>query len=219
MKYFRICESLNLKEVGLYPQSIDSNISVEKQKEQFRGNRMGDLNDFFSRKIYKEIYIANPIIRTKAKMTDLISSVTISLHLIVSLDFGKYLKSLNSDDFEFLNLGVLRLGKLVDYTLIHPYKFCNDFIDFENSVIWRVGSGGKKMQIETVSSSAAFHALKKSLVLPERLLIDKISLQKNMPKDFFALLQVNGGIGFFVSEKIKTEIENECFSGIRFEEL
>lgn len=205
--------------VGQFPQSITSNITAEKQKEQFQGNRMGDLHDFFCRKIDKEIYIANPIIRPKAKMTDLISSVTIGLHLIVSLDLGNYLKALNSDDFQFLNLGVLRSGELVDYTLIHPYVFCNDFIDYANSVIWRVGLGGKKINIETISSSAAFHELKNSLVLPERLLIDKISLQKNIPKNFFSLLQVNGGIGFYVSEKIKIEIENECFSGIRFEEV
>jgi len=51
------------------------------------------------------------------------------------------------------------------------------------------------------------------------LIVKKVAFKDNSPLDFFSIAGVIGGIGYYVSQKLKEEIENSGCTGIILKEI
>lgn len=212
MNYYKVLESINLKEIGSYPQSI-SEVKLQVI------NPVHDLIHFIGKKIEQPYIIPEPILRPKSKPTDLISCVTIGLNLVVSDFLKEILIAYNSTDMQYVEISAKFNSKKIRYWIVHPMVFNLPIINFKDSEIWRIGLGAGKLHRENVDSLESFNNLKARIELPESLSITKPSIQQDAGIDFFALSPVYGGIGFYVSEKLKEKITEELCSGIRFEKM
>ena len=92
-------------------------------------------------------------------------------------------------------------------------------IHFKLSEIWKEGMGNKKINTIIVASYEEFKIIKDKTVLPERISTEKPVLLENTSQDLFILDYVKSGIGYYVSEMVKNEMEEAGCTGIRFEEI
>ena len=96
-----------------------------------------------------------------------------------------------------------------------------NFVDYNNSEIYLTNFGFQK--IERIHFNSSNNFMEQTNQIRNRdanmgFLIEKLVLVKDefIDEDFFILRQVEGGVGYFVSEKLKSEIEKANCTGIDF---
>jgi hypothetical protein len=166
------------------------------------------------------VAIPQPVLHPDAILTDLISSASISIQLVLSRKLKSLLESYAvPTDIEFLPLTVWYLNKEHPYWVLNPLDFRMELIDFSKSEIWVVGIGGGKIRDAKVENYSDFVAFNANRVSSEWLRIRKVALKNQSDIHLFALQGVEGGIEYYVSDKLKNEIEDAGCTGITFEEL
>lgn len=92
----------------------------------------------------------------------------------------------------------------------------NEFIDFnKSSVVTREKANDQYvLSYHTINSQFEFEKLKLS---NRKALIKNVFIKENMELDFFALMHVEGGIQYMVSEELKNEILTNQLTGILFQ--
>ena len=204
--------SIDLTEIGEYPQSQKANDVVDE-------NSNLHLDRFFMVKIELPVGIPEPILRPKAKLTDLLSCGYFGLRLVVSKRLKDIFQKYNEYDSQYFPMNVILGAKRLDYWLISPFQLQMNKINFAKSEIWICGMGNAKIERIPISSYKEYANIKKEIKLPQRLLIEKLWLNTSNIHDFFILENVTGGIGYYVSEVVKNEITALGCTGIRFEEI
>jgi hypothetical protein len=161
------------------------------------------------------------VLYKSAKVTDLISSsfsgtgsALIVSHKLKSI-LEKYWTNGGQQAFE---IKIHHNNSVYHYWLIHPSKNSNELIDFSKSEVWELQSLKKNRQLQ-FNDWASFHEEAKATKYPQTLQIEKVSLSEIDKPHFFLLSFIPGGVGFFVSEQIKKEIETTGCTGIVFSEL
>jgi hypothetical protein len=104
------------------------------------------------------------------------------------------------------------------YWILSPIFFKLQNLDFENSGISLMKGALKKVGELKINSMEDFSKeLKQVRQMGSsfRLRISKLSFKAN-EDDFFILNNVKGGVGYFVSEKLKSELEAQNVTGISF---
>jgi len=206
---YQIKTSLNSKEIGKYPQSEDSVILTTTDDPLFTDNLRW-------RKVDR--YLApKPILMKKAKLTDLISAVRgTSLRLVIS-DKLKTILEKYSGSMQYFYTSVIYKGEEIeDYWLTNPFEFDYDAVDYTKSIVTLRERTTWVDKPVIVKSADEFEELVEKI--EETNLAPHIRPVHFLPpvKDFFVLSYVRGGIGYYVSEKLKKEIEDAGCTGIRF---
>ena len=207
---YRIRQSLDSKEVGKYPQSEDSKVPTTIDDPLYTDNlplRKADR------------YLApKPILTKRAKITDLISAVSGTSRRLLISDTLKSILEIYSGSMQYFNTSVIYKGEEIeDYWLTNPFEFDYDAVDFSRSTV----TIEERMSTEppkpiTITSPGEFAELVEKV--EETNLYPFIKTVHFLPpkKHFFVLRSVPGGVGYYVSEKLKNQIEDAGCTGIRF---
>ncbi len=223
MRYYRISNSLEKQEIGHYPQ-IEKTIWDGMPYDK---NSFGEQGLFSS----KHIKPALPILEfyKSAKTTSLIDIEIISntMYLVVTEKFLEFLKSCYIGTFQTWEISAKHKEAKYNYFILFLDIPKHDFINYEKSIfrLYIKGSDRKKLKLneETVKVISDEDCMDKYRQYP----------QIGINKPFFEAekIVVNAHdidffrssspimTGYYVSEKLKNEIEKQGFTGIRFQEL
>lgn len=211
MNYYRIEESTDLKIIGTYPQAQKANhlVPVDNPLHLWKARKIGIKWD-------DNISIPEPILMKKARLTDLVSSVVTGGNLIISNKLKEIITQANNNCIQFMQVAVIYNEKKISYWILNPISFGFENIDFANTEIWLETYGNTKISQIPINDMEQFDEAKVKYKLPERISIARIELKKEVKNDLFVLRHTVSGSGYFVSEKLKNEIEEAGCTGIRF---
>lgn len=164
------------------------------------------------------------ILTAKAKLTDLLSSPVMgfSNKLLISDILKEILLRSSSTYFQLFNCKI-RLNDFIEkeYWILNPISFKLQNVDFKKSEIYLMKGALKKIQeLKIHSMEDFFLELNRINQLDSsyRLRFSKLSFIGN-EDDFFILNNIKGGVGYFVSEKLKLELEARNVTGISFKRI
>ncbi|MCG9898802.1 MAG: hypothetical protein MH132_02250 [Hydrotalea sp.] len=217
MKFYRINISFNKKVVGVYPQIETGVYPIMDNNPTFIGNN-------YFKKINFQPELAIPILKNKAKKTDLIGVGIMGFTnaLLISERLKIVLEKYVEDNVQFFQAPIIFKGlQESGYWIVHPYKSEINYIDFKKSTFYRTSVFGsepnKQIEIKDATEFEKMMQLaKESNGISWAYKIDKLVLNTN-DTSFFVLRNVSGGVGYFISEKVKEEIESAGCTGIEFE--
>lgn len=210
MKYYYLTKSINIDEVGCFPQSESA------ENYSFMSSELSILD-------IQPI----PILKSKAKLTSLLLSVPLSLpKLILDDELLEFLKSFITDKYLYSKIKV-RKGNVFfeNYNLFVLLSTSEEMIgDFSksefyegNRIDWEYRGG--KVILNSYDEYLNFTEQKKdnsSFVLKTtKLHLDFSSINK----DFIFIEKFPIISGYLVSEKLKNAIEEKGFTGIAFKEI
>lgn len=213
--YFKLTCSVDTKIIG--------NVNSQTEDSLYPNLIEGQLfsRDIFLKKVDDPLAVQTPtaILTKKAKLTDVIggSSTAIVGQLIISNRLKVILEGVKDAKVQFFPLSVIHKEIIYsNYWLICAYDTDMEFINYAQSKIELVGLGFQKIKDVLLNDYQQFDLLRKETRLPEFLSITKISLVDQCNKELLVLRWVEGGIGFYISEKIKSEIEDAQCIGVEF---
>ncbi len=216
MNIYKIKNSLNYKVIGVYPQVETGEYPVINGNPNFIGN-------VYLKYIPKQPDIPIPKLRKKAKKTDLVSAgiMGLSSRLLITNKLKITLEKYQNENVQFFKTSIIYKDvEDFDYWVVHPYKVDYDFVDYSKSIISKeniLGSDSK--EYVTINGTEEFIKQRTHHSTDGKIwsyTIEKIAFKDKLT-DFFILDGVSGGIGYYVSEKLKNEIEEAGFTGIEFE--
>ena len=212
MHYYRIIESTDLKIVGAFPQLGEMNI----------GLNINDTKHLFNQpefmRIDSNVYIPAFKLRSKAKLTDMIS-LAINFDFIVSEKIRLILESEGIQDFQFVPIHMFYKDKPVTYYLLHflGSKYdCINFNETEVSLMKDIWTEVKKIKVTSVEK---FLELITETKMPFSIRIKKPVFLESCSSSILCIKYVYSGFGCFVSKSLRERFEKEKCSGIRFMEL
>lgn len=221
MRFYSVRHSLDVKVMGHYPQvkEVAYHCSVD--------NDPLFIDKFPFKKINIEPIVASPILHAKSNPTDLIYlwDQGFSFTKLVSGRLKEILERSRNSGLQFINCPVFKKDiEYNDYWLLNMYEFNNDYLDISNS---RIAYHKKSDDYEktymtnleylSFANFELFNSMKEEAKKRnETFSIDRIALKANIPEDFFSLQNVEGGVKYVVSEKLKKEIEEANCTGIEF---
>lgn len=218
MKYYRISDVIDLEIIGKYPQIEEVKCDCDPFEDE----------DFIDNIGYKKIdFIPKTpvgLLNKGAKLTDSLNSPAIgySNKLIINDKFRNILKNFESFNFQVFKTKVVSTNDEVTYYwILNPILFNYENIDFTNSTFFELKGAFDKQEKLQIKSLKDFNKEKErinKLGYPYRFKIKNISLNYQNKKDFVIIDNVDGGIGYYVSEKLKKEMQKNL-TGIKFEAL
>jgi hypothetical protein len=212
MVFFRLTYSADEQVIGDYPQSQRENQPVGIMSPVHYSRA-------YNRKVGNEISLPQPILHSKAKITDFLSCVSISARLVASEKAMNILTKYSSNRLlQILSITVLAKNKSLPYWIFHPFNFYYQAVEFEASEIWRLGLGASLKEQEYFNNFDDFALRRQQLSPPESLMIKRPILRSGIDCHFFPLTPVTGGIGYYVSERVRTELINSNCTGMEFVE-
>lgn len=221
MNYYILQESGNLKNIGKYPQTkaIQYNCDVWNEPK-FIGQIHFEKVDF-------DPIIANAILHPKSKQTDLIntnSAMGFSKKLLISGKLKTILEKNRKHGMQFFKSPIIQNNLLIeDYWILNMSEFNNDYVDFLNSKILLEEITSENINSLYLSiNSLEDYEMKIEEIRGKKgcnLRIEKLVLSKDkINNDFFMIRYSFSGI-YFVSEKLKQEIEDAGCTGIEFQPI
>lgn len=211
MDYYRIEYSTVEREVGsTFPQSHTAKhpIQVEDPRHLWKQ----DIGKF-----PENVCIPEPVLHPDAVLTDLVSSVVTGTRLIISDKLKSLLEShIVAGECEFLHVPVTYIDKDYSYWMLNPIVFRMELINYSASEIWLTEFGFSKLNRINIKDYSAFAEWISILESPRGISITKLGFLADTKQDFIQLRYVTGGIGYYVSEKLKMEIEKAKCTGLRF---
>jgi hypothetical protein len=166
-------------------------------------------------------YVVLPIpkIKTKAKLTDLMSVhfTGSSYRLTISSRLKEILEKNGHGNIQFIPITIYYKKKyLSDYWLTNILSFDNEkVINYSQSLIFECHFT-TEINMITIKDYKDFKQNEIKLEWPNNLFIEKVVFKSNVEQDFCTVERVSGGAGYFVSEKLKQEIESAGCTGIEF---
>ena len=223
MKYYRLRHSFEKKELGHFTQI---------QKTTWNG-RPFDKGSFAMQLLFDPIP-TNPAIPAlefykSAKTTSLIQMVEIGLrlHLTINDAFLDFLEPYCNGSFQTWKIKATK--KEVDYTYYIFYldEYKSDFINYDKSIFKLfecLGGFHYKDLDQEIKITSDVDFLDKCREfpglygIPELQPIKIVLNTSNQEVDFFRCAH-NGMAGYYVSERLKESIQENGFTGMRFEEI
>jgi hypothetical protein len=166
-------------------------------------------------------YVVLPIpkIKTKAKLTDLMSVYFTgsSYRLTISSRLKAILEKNSHGNIQFIPITIYYKKKyLSDYWLTNILSFDNEkVINYSQSLIFECHFT-TEIKMITIKDYKDFKQNEIKLEWPNNLFIEKVVFKSKVEQDFCTVERVSGGAGYFVSEKLKQEIESAGCTGIKF---
>jgi hypothetical protein len=150
----------------------------------------------------------------------------LSLKLLISSKLKAILQAYRRSGFQCFPFNVLKDNIVYpDYWTLHFFEFDQEFIDFQETMFlyekqkedYATSYLTQKNKIRFNSEEDFYEHKKITSKKGEGTFIVNLKLKDSLDEDFFALKDVEGGIGYFVSETLKNEIENAGCTGIEFQ--
>ncbi|MEM0578275.1 hypothetical protein [Flavobacterium polysaccharolyticum] len=219
MKYYRLRNSIENKEIGHYHQV---------QKTTWDGRPYDD-GAFGTQGLFNPIH-SNPAIPTlefykSTKTTSLIHMVEIPIqhYLIINEPFLAFLKPYCNGPFQTWKIKATK--KEVDYTYYIFYldEYKSDFINYDKSIfkLFELIDGHEFKELnQEIKITSDIDYLDKCRnygfgeLQPTKIVLNT----SNQEIDFFRCAH-NGMAGYYVSERLKQAILDNSFTGMRFEEI
>ncbi|MFN5424502.1 MAG: imm11 family protein [Bacteroidota bacterium] len=167
-------------------------------------------------------YVVLPIpkIKTKARLTDLMSVYFTgsSYRMSISNRLKEILERSSHGNIQFIPLTIYYKKKyLTNFWLTNILSFDNEnAVNYKHSLIFERNGENK---IITVNNFEVFTKKQNELVWPNNLFIEKLVFKKIINENVCTIERVRGGAGYFVSEKLKAEIESAGCTGIEFQPI
>lgn len=172
--------------------------------------------------------LPNAVMHKSVKMTDVIDIVSLSPeYLIITKKFLDFLIPYFNTSYQTWKISIKKGDVDYEYYIFHLDFPKNDFINHEKSIykIFEYDENYNRIdlnqEIKAFSDVDLLEKRRKYLPLGIRvpfLETVKFAINSNSKEDFFRS-STNGMTGYYVSEKLKQEIENQGFTGIDFVEL
>ncbi|KAF2518771.1 hypothetical protein E0W68_08460 [Flavobacterium salilacus subsp. salilacus] len=218
MRYFRIQSSINEKHMGKIPQVKEVIYNGDVEAHNF-------VDRVYYTKVDFEPVVANPVLHPKAILTDLIAPFGMgsTFTVLISGKLKLILEQYRDDGMQFFQCSVFQNGiEYNDFWLLNMYIANNEYINYSGSeiILWKKKKEepGKVPEIINISDIDNFNErIEEARTNREILHVKKISLKKDIKEDFFILRYIEGGAGYFVSEKLKKEMEDAGCTGIEFQ--
>ncbi|MBI2730974.1 MAG: hypothetical protein HYX40_09525 [Sphingobacteriales bacterium] len=215
MKYFRIYESTNLKEIGAYPQATSQVVFDLKTLTKPHINTF----DPFKR-LPDDFFFPVQLMTKKSKLTDLISFATnTSYGLFISKKLSEIIKPHVKDNAQTFPVQVLKNDVLIDYVLLHFHHFSFENIDYAHTEIWKMKNTWEKAEPLKIQGEQELLKAFDSYTYPEGVEIEQLSFKEDLNVHCFSLFYLFCGRGYFVSEYLREKIETAGCTGIRFLEV
>jgi hypothetical protein len=186
------------------------------------------IGNFEDQKITTTPYLVNMELFKSARILDLLmTSGGISRKLVISTKLKTILEAFNKNDLQFFNISVKKgLEVYTNYWVLHVHAYKQNFINYENiNVVYykHKADFSKTYESETLNltlkSIDEFNAHMNNKKPEEISYIEPVQIKKDCTEDFFCLKNVIGGLGYYVSEKLKNVIEREECTGIEFQPI
>lgn len=214
MNYYSIQWSLDTKIMGFLPQikKTITNCHIDTEPRFIRHHGF--------KKIDFEPILSFPVIDEKSNLTDLIQVASIGFNatLVISDKLKKVLKGHGKDGFQYFPLEVFHKGiSYTDYWLLHPTKVSMEMVDFEKSEVWMMEHTFNQVEQLSIKTVEEYNTEKRrieNMGYPYSIRLTELTLKGG--GDFFVISNIEGGYKFFVSEKLKQEIEAANCTGIEF---
>lgn len=219
MDFYRMSVSSGTDIGKTFPQSQDeiNIVSIE------------DIKHFRNQKPYillaDDVVMPEPILHPKAILTDLVSTVAISLGLLVSERLKLIIEKLTSpSEIQFISVNLHSKKAQFKYWLLWPLQFDMALIRYDVSEIYKDSTllgPFEKMHIKSYQEYLdALKLIEKNFSHSrEGMEITSLFFQEGISKNFLQIENVKGGIGYFVSDNLKKQIESAGCTGISFEKV
>jgi hypothetical protein len=221
MKYFRINNASDGKAIGFYPQVSNGIYPTTRDSS----NALGML--LYNEKVKLNTEIPKGILHKRAKLTDLLSVSFLSGSLFLSERLKSIITEHSCKGVQFLNTSIMvREKENTSFYILYPHESDYSFLDMKKTEFVF-----KDIMLKEILNKVEFKSVNEYLLaLNENkkdairigfpsfrpLIIDKIAIIENYDIDFFSIERVHGGIGYFVSEKLRLQIEEAECTGIVF---
>jgi len=171
--------------------------------------------------------VPTPVLYAKSNLTDLIhiSAMGFTNKLLVSGRLKELFLEYRNSDMQFFKAPIIKNGELIeDYWILNFHKFNHEFIDIPASrIYYEKKSSDYVTTYKTIKEYVKFSNLKEFeeklsevRVNGETLSIEKLELlHEKINQDFFMIRYSFGGL-YYVSEKLKQEIEQRKYTGVEF---
>ncbi|HMJ47194.1 MAG TPA: hypothetical protein VK498_07675 [Ferruginibacter sp.] len=223
MQFYRIRHSIDNNIIGpKYPQ-------VEKVLIPSTWNSPDFIESFINKEAPADVDLPTPILYKNSNLTDLLSASTVglSLSLLVS-DRFKIIIQEKIKGIQLFPVKVIHCENEYPYWILHPFSFSFDLLNIQQSTMGYYSDFSMK-NLDQRFIPKNWIDLKKEIELFDKRINDneydgkifgitKIVFEEEKSVDFFSLRCISGGTGFFVSEKLKDEIESALCTGIVFTE-
>ena len=166
-------------------------------------------------------YVVLPIpkIKTKANLTDLMSVFFTGSggRLTISNRLKEILEKYSHGNIQFIPLTIYYKKKyLTNYWLTNILSFDNEkAINYRASLIFECHFT-TEIKMISMKDYENFKQTEIKLEWPNNLFIEKVVFKSKVDYNFCTVRRVSGGVGYFVSEKLKEEIELAGCTGIEF---
>lgn len=214
--YYRIKRATGLDKIG----------DVDEQFQDAVYPVPVDHPDFLGKVFLKEINVekiipAYPKLKSKAKRTDLIGGTWYGNvgWLLMSGKLKSIIEKEKHKGLQFVKTHITHKGKQFDdYWFTNTFNFDMDKVDFLKSelILYDFSDYSKKVPI-SFSDNILFENYVRQLKFPQAVIIDKIVF--NTMNNLVIIDRVSGAIGYYVSERLKDEIEYAGCTGIDFEPI
>ncbi len=224
MKYWRLFNSIE-KEVGFVPQITEpvfkGNYNDPKQLWNLYFRKTDEINTI----------IPHGRLHKKAKVTDLMSVAFLSGDLFISKKLYDILSEFKVSGVELKKSAtILSTGSSLETYIIHPFISDYRFIDVEKTEFYFTNDMGNQYLEKRIYNSideyleacyAKINSNYKSPFYDKRpIKITQINFVENSELDLISVFGINyGGVGYFVSERLKQKILDEKCSGIIFKDI
>lgn len=221
--YFRIRTLLNTKLMGHYPVIKRYIHHTHIYNPAFVGRIFFEKVDYPPITLDIELY-------PNAKIMDLIEcGGQISSFLPVSTKLKTILQRSRQHGMQFFPFKILHRGIYYDnYWLLNMYEFNQEYINFRECVVrYEKHAEDFETTYETKIVYPVIHSIESfesyielAREKAEVISIEKLSLcEEKIHDNFFALRYTDSGVGYYVSEKLKKEIESAGCTGIEFQPI
>lgn len=216
--YYRIFESCDDKIVGRLPQAKEATVPTTVDDPNYIGS-------FRLKKAPEDVYLPTLILNYRSKLTDfpMCAYIDSSASRVASKKLKDCLASGNYSGTQFFDISIVDTqSEIHDYCIIHPYEYGFKHLDIQSSRFYIVKD---VLHPEDLSLPLDFNTLEELLAYRannpmELIMVEHIVMKKNTDVDFFTLGFVpNGGIGYFMSQKMKEKVEQAGCTGIVYKEL
>jgi hypothetical protein len=224
MNFYRLFPSTDLKVVGKFPQCDDAIIPTTMYDPNY-------LDDYLFRFAPAGTYLPKLKLNNRAKVTDLITSVfgRMSSRLVVSMLLKEIIETSNYFGIQFLQTKVFpKQGQELDYWILNSYEHGFSELDLALSEFEIQKKSPPRNFIRTPVFTKAEDIVdcylksdgsKTEAGIDEFLVIKDIRLRESGNKEILTLRGVYGGLGWYVSELLKDEIEKAGCTGVEFKDV
>jgi hypothetical protein len=224
MKYYRLNFTLSTKVRGNNDYIKQSHIKIPNDKMYWEEPKF--IGSVRNEKIEFQPYLLDIELFSNSKINDLImDGGPISTKLTISGKLKSILEDYRKKGMQFFNINIIQKKEIYNnYWILNMYEFNQEFIDFskckiiyqEKAVDFEVSYLVNEKVIFINNQNEFYKFIEKTKINNEVVWIEKLVLN-NVNEDFFMLKYVFGGVGYYVSEKLKQKIEDAGSTGIEFQ--